>query len=146
MLLSFKVDYGRVVTFVLASPSCLALVNTVRVCKRMTKDGSGAIVQRLGGTAVVTRASAGVALGDVVLRGLMSTSFVDLVFLEQEMQVRSTKSCAPVVTADAVMPPLVRLVHLCTWSYAVLCLLPVRRVWLMRGKLAVGLQYRFFFP
>lgn len=29
---------------------------------------------------------AGVALGDAVLRGLMSTSFVDLVFLEQEMQ------------------------------------------------------------
>jgi len=35
---------------------------------------------------VVTRASAGVALGDVVLRALMDTSYVDLVFLEQEMQ------------------------------------------------------------
>jgi voltage-gated potassium channel Kch len=43
-------------------------------------------VTRLGATAVVTRASAGVALGDAVLRGLMSTSYVDLVFLEQEMQ------------------------------------------------------------
>lgn len=43
-------------------------------------------VQSLGATAVVTRASAGVALGDAVLRGLMSTSYVDLVFLEQEMQ------------------------------------------------------------
>eukprot|EP00892_Ulva_mutabilis_P002658 jgi/Ulvmu1/12393/UM009_0039.1 len=43
--------------------------------------------QRLGATAtVVTRASAGVALGDVVLRALMDTSYVDLVFLEQEMQ------------------------------------------------------------
>lgn len=35
---------------------------------------------------VVTRASAGVALGDTVLRALMDTSYVDLVFLEQEMQ------------------------------------------------------------
>jgi hypothetical protein len=43
-------------------------------------------VQLRGATAVVTRANAGVALGDAVLRGLMSTSFVDLVFLEQEMQ------------------------------------------------------------
>jgi stage V sporulation protein SpoVS len=43
-------------------------------------------VQQCGATAVVTRANAGVALGDAVLRGLMSTSFVDLVFLEQEMQ------------------------------------------------------------
>lgn len=43
-------------------------------------------VTRIGAIAVVTRASAGVALGDAVLRGLMSTSFVDLVFLEQEMQ------------------------------------------------------------
>lgn len=38
------------------------------------------------GVQVVTRASAGVALGDTVLRALMDTSYVDLVFLEQEMQ------------------------------------------------------------
>ena len=35
---------------------------------------------------MVTRASAGVALGDALLRNLMDTSCVDLVFLEQEMQ------------------------------------------------------------
>jgi voltage-gated potassium channel Kch len=43
--------------------------------------------KRLGATlSVPKRASAGVDLGDAILRSLMDTSYVDLVFLEQEMQ------------------------------------------------------------
>lgn len=43
---------------------------------------------------------AGVALGDAVLRGLMSTSFVDLVFLEQEMQL-AVRDAVETASVDA---------------------------------------------
>jgi hypothetical protein len=50
---------------------------------------------------VVTRASAGVALGDALLRNLMDTSSVDLVFLEQEMQLMVKEAVLADVARDS---------------------------------------------
>jgi voltage-gated potassium channel Kch len=83
---AFVIAYRSHPQLVDAVRSVRAAFPTVPVFGLATDVRRAGEVQRLGATAVVTRASAGVALGDAVLRGLMSTSVVDLVFLEQEMQ------------------------------------------------------------